>query len=59
MFANIVENHIRYRRERFGVSLPGRSNQTHCRHRCDVSSELCYPGAEPRSWIRHSLYGSA
>ena len=29
------------------------------RHRCDVSSELCCPGAEPRNGSRHSLHASA
>ena len=26
------------------------------RHRCDVSSELCCPGAKSRRWINHSLH---
>ena len=26
------------------------------RHRCDVSSELFCPGANPRRWPRHSLH---
>ena len=29
------------------------------RHHCDVSSELCYPGAKLRRWTRHSLHASA
>ena len=28
------------------------------RHRCDVSSELCSPGAKSRRWTRHSLHAS-
>ena len=27
--------------------------------RCDVSLDLCCPGAEPRGWSRHSLHASA
>ena len=29
------------------------------RHRCDVSSELCFPGAKPRIWAHHLLHVSA
>ena len=41
-------------------AIDSRSGQIgQCRHRCDVASELCCPGAEPRRWIRHSLHSSA
>ena len=43
----------RYRCGRFGIDSRagqiGTVSRTAC-HRCDVSSELCCPGAKPRRW---------
>ena len=42
-----------------GLRLDFRVGETgQFRHRCDVSSKLCCPGAKPRRWLRHSLHAS-
>ena len=53
LLAQLLRRH--YRCGRCWVRFPGRSNRTHCRNRCDVSLELCSPGAKPRRWIRYTL----
>ena len=39
-------------------SIPGPVKSAQCRHRCNVSSDQCYPGAKPRRWPCYSLHTS-